>query len=255
MTIISDKHQEEATPLAVPPPRPEFSVAVRGYERAQVDEYATDQLAWAAEVEARLQAAERAFVEANEEIGRLQRSLQEAAERELAAPPRSVEAIGDRVGHILQSSWDLGEKLRSEAEDDAAEIRRQAAELMEDTREQARLLMEQTREHADQHRKDTAEAARMDAEAIVAAAQAEGERITTEAHAVEADALARRDDLEERVAALAAHHAAAMEEVARVRSALDRTLGVTSAGESTVDLGQADEGRPSHHDRGIDLSA
>ncbi|MBA3302772.1 MAG: hypothetical protein H0U26_02730 [Acidimicrobiia bacterium] len=253
MTIISGKHQEAATPLAVPPPRPEFSVAVRGYERAQVDEYASDQLAWATEVEARLQAAERAFVEANEEIGRLQRSLQETAERELASPPRSVEAIGDRFGHILQTSWDLGEQLRTEAEADASEIRRQAAELMEDTREQARQHLEQTREHADQHRKDTEEAAHADAEAIVAAAKAEGERITTEAHAVEADALARRDVLEERVAALASHHAAAMEEVARVRSALDRTLGVTPADDGTVDLEHADDTRPQERD--IDLSA
>jgi hypothetical protein len=224
MTIISDKHPE-AAPLTVPPPRPDFSVAVRGYERTQVDEYAGLQQAWAREVEARLQAAERAYVEANGEIARLQGLLQQAEERELSAPPRSVQAIGDRVTRILQSSWDIGEQLRDEAEGDAARIQQEAAELMDDTRDRAQQLLAEAREEAAAHKQASAEEARREAEALLAAARADAERFLDEAHAAEADALARRDDLEARVSALASHHAAAMEELSRVRRALDATLG------------------------------
>jgi hypothetical protein len=234
-----DTSREPGPPGASGAMLPDFAMALRGYDRLQVDDYLERQQRWAAEVELRLADAEQR-AEAGEAAARTLRARVaelEAKEREDAeGPPRSIQALGDRVAHILQTAWDAGEEVREEvvssARAEAAEIERRAAErdaesstAIERARAQASEIAaagEQARDEAE------AEAARVKAAEIVSNAEATAERVRNDATAaaertIEA-AERHRDELEEVIAGLVQRRDAAMAELDRVRAALEQVV-------------------------------
>jgi hypothetical protein len=244
-----DTSKEPGPPGASGAMLPDFAMALRGYDRLQVDDYLERQQRWAADVELRLADAERR-AEAGETAARTLRARVaelEAKEREDAeGPPRSIQALGDRVGHILQTAWDAGEEVREEvvssARAEAAEIERQAAErdaesgtAIERARAQASDIAaagEQARHEAEAEaariREEAEGTARVKAAEIVSNAEAIAERVRNDATAtaertIEA-AERHRDELEEVIAGLVQRRDAAMAELDRVRAALEQVV-------------------------------
>jgi cell division septum initiation protein DivIVA len=101
------------------PSLPEFTIALRGYDRAQVDNYVAKQLALLVEARGRLERdAHQLSVEA--------RPTRRTRPRELTASPHSFEELGEQVGRILREAWLAAEDLRREARAEAAAIVRDA---------------------------------------------------------------------------------------------------------------------------------
>lgn len=233
---------------------PDFAMALRGYDRFQVDDYLERQQRWAADVELRLGDAEHR-AEASEAAAATLRArvaeLEAKQEEDADGPPRSIAALGDRVGRILQTAWDAGEEVRDEvvssARAEAAEIERRAAEreaAAAATLDRARAQAGEILAAAEQHRQEAeAEAARIREEAegtarvraaeLVADAEATAERVRNDATAqaertIEA-ADRHRDELEEVIAGLNQRRDAAMAELNRVRAALEQVVAAPVA--------------------------
>jgi hypothetical protein len=249
-----DASRDPAAPPATGAVLPDFAMALRGYDRLQVDDYLERQQRWAAEVESRLADAEQR-AEASEAAARALRSrlseLETKQAEEAEGPPRSIAALGDRVGHILQTAWDAGEEVREEvvsgARAEAAEIERRAAErdaeastALDRARAEAAEIVaagEQTRHEAEAEaarvREEAEGTARVKAAEIVSDAEATAERIRNDADAtaertIEA-AERRRDELEEVIAGLVQRRDAAMAELDRVRAALEQVVAAPGA--------------------------
>jgi hypothetical protein len=230
---------------------PDFAMALRGYDRLQVDDYLERQQRWAAEVVARLAEAEQRAQagEASTRALRARLAELEAKQQEDAdGPPRSIAALGDRVGRILQTAWDAGEEVREEvvsaARADAGDIERRAIEHEAEANAALDRAHAQAAEQiaAGEHARheDEAEAARVREEAegtarvkaaeLVSAAEATAERVRNDAAAtaertIEA-AERRRDELEDVIAGLVQRRDAALGELDRVRAALEQVVAV-----------------------------
>jgi len=230
---------------------PDFAMTLRGYDRFQVDDYLERQQRWAVEVEARLadaqlraEAGETAASGRQARLGELEAKQAEDAD----GPPRSMKALGERVGRILQTAWDAGEEVREEvvaaARAEAAEVERRAAERESEAArildEARRRAAEVTAEADEVRRLAESEAAQVSEQAegtararaaeLVAEAEAEAGRVRSSARA-EADrtieqAERRRDELEEVIRGLTDRRDAALGELDRVRAALEQVVAV-----------------------------
>jgi len=176
----------------------------------------------------------------------------EAKHREEAdGPPRSIAALGDRVGQILQTAWDAGEEVREEvvstARAEAAEIERRAVEreteataALDRARLQAAEIVaagEQSRHEAQAEanriREEAEGTARVKAAEIVSSAEATADRVRNDADAyaertVEA-AERHRDEVQEVIAGLVERRDAAMAGLDRVRASLERVVAAPGA--------------------------
>jgi chromosome segregation ATPase len=235
MAVFFDESQEGPPTEEETTSRPEFAVAMRGYDRVQVDDYLAQHEAWVVDAQARLEAAERALSATTAENEQLHQRLAVLEERELNSSPRSIAALGERVNHILQQAWDAAEELREQSETQAAartadleqhvaEQERRAAELARkaerrsaDAEEAAKSLLRDARDHAERHTAESEHRAREEAVRIVAEGRAEAERLVNEA-------MARCDELEAQLAELAERRTVAFQELASVRSSLEQTL-------------------------------
>lgn len=230
---------------------PDFAMALRGYDRLQVDDYLERQQRWAAEVEARLGDAEHRAEASEAAASTLRARLVELEEKQVEdsdGPPRSIEALGDRVGMILQTAWDAGEEVREEvvsaARAEAAAVEQRAAEReaeanasLDRARMQAAELVaagEQARHEAEAEaariREEAEGTARVKAAELVGDAEATADRVRNDAAAsaertIEA-AERRRDELEEVIAGLMERRDAALAELDRVRAALEQVVSV-----------------------------
>ena len=102
--------------------RPEFAVTWRGYDRRQVDHFADRQLALLQEARRAVHAARGPAASDGPAV----RGLEAARVRALTGTPRSFEDLGDQIGRILREAWSAAEKIRADAERDAAQILRAA---------------------------------------------------------------------------------------------------------------------------------
>jgi len=233
---------------------PDFAMALRGYDRLQVDDYLERQQRWAADVELRLSDAEHR-AEASEAAATTLRArlaeLEAKQEEDADGPPRSIAALGDRVGRILQTAWDAGEEVRDEvvssARAEALEVERRAAERDAEatsTLDRARVEAGEILAAAEQSRHEAeAEAARIREEAegtarvraaeLVTEAEATAERVRNDATAsaertIEA-AERHRDELQQVIAGLVQRRDGAMAELDRVRAALEQVVAAPGA--------------------------
>ncbi|CAN5571897.1 hypothetical protein BH18ACT1_BH18ACT1_13160 [soil metagenome] len=231
---------------APPAAAPEFTMTLRGYDRLQVDDYLERQARYSSDSDARLAAAERTAELLATEAESMRAQVESIEEQDDDGPPRSMRALGDRVGRILQTTWDTAEELREEAvtgaslEAEAIERRaeerearaaaalddahRRAGEVEAEADEVRRLATEEAARVRDEAEADArargeelVAAAISDAEAVRATAAADAERTVAEAEV-------RRNELEEVIANLSERRDAAMGELDRVRAALEQVM-------------------------------
>jgi hypothetical protein len=92
---------------------------VRGYDRLQVDDYVEHLHRWIEQADYRAQQCEVAATRANSDADQLRRRLASVDAGTLTATPESMKALGDRVGSIMQSSFQAAKDLHRRAEDEA----------------------------------------------------------------------------------------------------------------------------------------
>lgn len=186
---------------------PEFAVALRGYERTQVDEYIARLSEWLNEWKERAAAAEAEVVARGQQLEAAKKRLARLDEQAFTSTPASIEALGDRVGVILQTAFDAAESLKAEARGEIDALRREA----EAAREAAvRGATNQT--------EDLLARARGEAERILNAAQVEAERLVH-------DARATREAMGGEIEEMRAQRGAILAEVGRIHSELAALLG------------------------------
>ena len=98
---------------------PQFAVTVRGYDRAQVDDYVDTLRNWHGNATARMQAAETEAAQLREQVVRLRQRVADLEQQTGQEPPRTITALGDRVTRILQLAEEAAAETRSEAESEA----------------------------------------------------------------------------------------------------------------------------------------
>jgi cell division septum initiation protein DivIVA len=120
-----------------PETTPEFSVTVRGYDRAQVDEYIDWIREWLGNATTRMKAAEGESAQLREQLHRLQERLGDLEAERGHESPKSIAALGDRVTRILQLAEEGAAAIRaeivSEAQQTVARARVEADELTRTT--------------------------------------------------------------------------------------------------------------------------
>lgn len=113
---------------------PQFAVTVRGYDRAHVDEYVDTLREWLANATERMETAEYESSRLREEVVVLRARLAQLERQLNDGPPRTIEALGDRVSAILLLAEEGASTLRDDAEAEAVAIigraRQEAADLV-----------------------------------------------------------------------------------------------------------------------------
>jgi DivIVA domain-containing protein len=129
--------------------KPEFAVAVRGYDRAQVDEFVAQALEWLADWEARAADAEMRARSMSAELHEMRRLRAELAEQSGLPSPGSVTSFSERMSAVLQSAVDAAEQLRVDSAREAGERKTQIAEechrMVERASEEAEQIVVQAR--------------------------------------------------------------------------------------------------------------
>src|SRR5688572_19797031 len=107
---------------------PEFSPALRGYDRLQVDDYVGRLREYARELEERALGAEASLAGVQQELAELRRQVTLQSGGDL--PPR--------LAHILQLAKEEAEEIRVAAREEADSATRDARSALEDARRRAR---------------------------------------------------------------------------------------------------------------------
>jgi cell division septum initiation protein DivIVA len=125
---------------------PEFAIAMRGYDRAQVDDYLARLHEWLLESQARTARAEEEAAAATGAAEDLRQQLVVLEERSFSSTPDSIKALGDRVGRILTTAFEAAEDMRTTAEHDSASLvadaKARAAQVLDDAQVEADGLLE-----------------------------------------------------------------------------------------------------------------
>lgn len=154
------------------PEGPEFALAVRGYDRAQVDDYLSRLHEWLLEAQARTTRAEEEAAHARQELESQRRQMSDVEQRGFGSTPESIQALGDRVGRILQAAFDAAEDMKTSA-------RAESDQLLAEAQGRARELVEEAERRSAELGK-AAEARLAKAEKRLAAAEQEAAgRITS----------------------------------------------------------------------------
>ena len=231
---------------------PEFAVAMRGYDRLQVDEYIVRQAGWLQEAQARRQAAEEELVAGRTEVAQLRDQLAGAEKHELTGTPRSLEELGERVGRILQMAWDAAEELRAEAKKTAAEMIRGAEERLSRAEEEYQRKVRHAEEQAGGVVAEVREKAAREAAALVEEAERERaamlDRAREEAKRLTDEAGRRAEDLQAEVTTLNDHRQLAMADLARLRARIEAFLTDPAergqGGDAAIDLRREEDTPP-----------
>jgi cell division septum initiation protein DivIVA len=166
---------------------PQFAVTVRGYDRAQVDDYVDTLRNWHGNATARMQAAETEAAQLREQVVRLRQRVADLEQQTGQEPPRTITALGDRVTRILQLAEEAAAQTRTEAEAEARMIVSKAEDEAEANARTTRARQvevetfltsateqaQQAVQHAEQRASEAA--ARLTSEAEARAAQRESE--------------------------------------------------------------------------------
>lgn len=172
---------------------PEFAVVVRGYDRAQVDEYLGELLAWVSEAERRMLATDQANEALRREVVQLRAAAASLEERAGVPGPQSLNAFSERMGQVMSSAVAAADELRVQAEREANERRDAVAAEVE------RML----------------------------------ERAKAEAREILRRARAKERDLQESISALAERRGVAVEELGRLHHQLSELLAMPEATPAT----------------------
>jgi cell division septum initiation protein DivIVA len=101
---------------------PEFAVTVRGYDRVQVDEYVDTLREWLGNATLRMEAAEGENAQLREQVMMLRNRLTQLDQQLGDTPPRSMQALGDRVTRILELAEEGAIAVQADADAEAVSI-------------------------------------------------------------------------------------------------------------------------------------
>jgi DivIVA domain-containing protein len=167
--------------------RPDFAVAVRGYDRAQVDDYVGRVLEWLADAERRTVEAEDARHMLQRQVADLRATLATLEERAGIPGPQSLHAFSEKMAEVMQAAVAAAEELRLQAEREAADRR----------------------------------------DAIAAEAQHIVEQANAEAHEIVRRAHRKERAIERNIVDLGTKRAAALSELGRLQRQLGELLALT----------------------------
>ncbi|MDQ1427484.1 MAG: hypothetical protein QOK39_960 [Acidimicrobiaceae bacterium] len=112
----------------------EFAVTVRGYDRAQVDSYVDTLREWLGNATLRMEAAEAQNSQLREQVVLLRTRLAQLEQQVSDHPPRTIEALGDRLSQILLLAEEGAIAVQADAEAEAVAIigraRQEAADMV-----------------------------------------------------------------------------------------------------------------------------
>ncbi len=231
---------------------PEFAHAVRGYDRFQVDDYIERLNEWAAGTHSRAVEAEKTIEQQARHIEALRDRVAELEEHRLPSADEALREAAERTAEMVSAAVAQADEIRRRASADADrrldEASRQAVDIVEaarrsvaglsdeaarerrESRGRAQIVLDEVRHQTDGIRLEAEETART----TVAEAGAEATRIVEEAERLAADTRQRseaeRASHEAAVAKLLAERRDIMEELGRLRGAIQSLLsGVTGA--------------------------
>jgi chromosome segregation ATPase len=231
---------------------PQFAVTVRGYDRAQVDDYVDTLRNWHGNATARMQAAETEAAQLREQLVRLRQRVADLEQQTGQEPPRTIAALGDRVTRILQMAEEAASETRAAAEAEAqmivAKAQDDADALASSTRARqaeveafltsATEQAQQAVEHAEERAAEAAASVTVAAETNAAEREAQAEQRSREilaaAEAERANVLeqlaAEQSRAEAELEALRAQRDEMRAGLTQLRESLHRTLGQLPTG-------------------------
>jgi vacuolar-type H+-ATPase subunit H len=263
-----DSCPEVMTIASLPNSPPDFAIVMRGYDRAQVDDYVSTMQRLLDEARKRAQEAAEATARAGGEAAGSESTIRLASEP--TAEMRAVQPggipdftpLGERIVALLRLAEEDAASRRQRGEQEAAELvaaaqreadelrtsaqgevdeiraaranaKREAKAALDSAREQAEDLLQRTRRHAEDQ-----------AEAIVTQAEADAQRLLEETRETSRVRLQeserRRQEQEAMTAAAEQRHRQVIEDLARLRSTLAANLG--GGDEGPAASGRDDEG-------------
>ena len=107
---------------------PEFTTAVRGYDRAQVDEYIARLHDWVADSEERARASEFELADAGQQTEALSRQLTSMQRQSGLPTPESVTTYANRMKEVMLQAVGAAQSFRDEAFTESDAIRSTAQE-------------------------------------------------------------------------------------------------------------------------------
>lgn len=222
---------------------PEFAIAMRGYDRLQVDDYIVKQTVWLNEARARMETAEAELAAARSEALTVPEG--DPAEEEHSGTPRFLEDLGERVERILKVAWESAEGVRQEGEKAAAELVRRAEEKLSQADEEVEGRARRAEKDAEAAIAKRREQVASEAEALVEEAKRESRglvvRARAEARQVTREAERKRQELEEEITSLGRRRDSTMSELSRLRTGLEELFSSLPAhqddkDDETIDL-------------------
>ena len=210
---------------------PEFAIALRGYDRDQVDEYVARLRDWMVEAQSRVDLAESAAEAERRDAAALRDRLAELESKGPQLPP-SFESLGAKIASMLALAEESATELRQRAEEDAearlSQARRAADQLLRNAEArlaEARQAAEELLRNAETRSREEAEARASDL--ITDARRLAGDIVRhaeERAAATVAEAEARHDRLTADIAAILDRRQEIIEDLSRLRDALDATI-------------------------------
>jgi cell division septum initiation protein DivIVA len=126
---------------------PEFAYGIRGYDRAQVDDYVARLRDYAAEIEDQAAETERRATAVEQTVTQLRRQLEVAKAQEDQLRAELADSNGDNLAPRLAQILQLA---RDEAEDIRLNAREEASQRVEAADRETRAMLEQARTDAEQ---------------------------------------------------------------------------------------------------------
>jgi len=131
------------------PDLPQFALGMRGYDRDQVDEYVARLNDWAQDWKDRATAAEASARAAAQQVTEMRERLARLEPASFSSTPPSIQALGDRVGAILQSAFDAAAEVRAEADAKLDTARGEAEAIVGEASQESARLLETARTEAE----------------------------------------------------------------------------------------------------------
>ncbi len=210
----------------------DFDTVMRGYNRAQVDDFVARTRAELGDLEQRLAVARRETERVRKDLAATQRELE--VQRSDAKPAHA--AVSERLSQILRLAAEEADQERTAAEAAIADMRAEAATSVQRLREDAAAESERTIAAAREQSNRDLKAAQDEAQSLVATSRDEAERSVATAQerahrlvsAAERRAVAVNDIANRRLAMMDERHTETVRRLSEIRDALVGVLGEES---------------------------
>jgi cell division septum initiation protein DivIVA len=198
-----------------------FEIAMRGYNRHQVDEYISRTRNQIRDLEARLSRA----------LDEVERTRREMAEVREARRPTGDE-LGDRLRQIINLAEEEAQSKLGDADQRVSQIRKDAEQEAKRIVDEARGMSEQTIAQAQEKAEQALSAARQEADKTLSAAKKEAEQTLTNArteaertlHTAERRSAVINEGATDRLSRLTRQHSQALDRLTEINETLTSAL-------------------------------